>query len=93
MQVRDCGVVSLPKASIGDWLMFARARIVPISSQRPQGSFRREGGRALGIAERRFAAEDVVIVLGKPVCFIAHVLEQAECKRVAAEPQRLILLG
>jgi len=40
--------------------------------------------RVLGAAEGAFAAEQVVVVLGESVGFVAHVLEQSQCEGIAA---------
>ena len=37
-------------------------------------------------AERRFAAEDVVVVLGEAVGFVADVLQQPQCIGMPAQP-------
>ena len=41
--------------------------------------------------ESAFAAEHVVVVLRESVSFVSHVLEQSQCKRVAAQPQGIFL--
>ena len=49
--------------------------------------------RVLGAAEGAFAAEQVVVVLGESVCFVAHVLEQSQCEGIAAQADGFFLAG
>ena len=43
----------------------------------------------LSVAEGRFRAEQVVVVLGEAVRFVAHILEQSQRERMLAEQLRL----
>jgi hypothetical protein len=47
--------------------------------------------RVLGAAEGAFAAEQVVVVLSESVGFVAHVLEQSQCERIAAQADGFFL--
>ena len=49
--------------------------------------------RVLGAAEGAFAAEQVVVVLGESVGFVAHVLEQSQCEGIAAQADGFFLAG
>ena len=49
--------------------------------------------RVLGAAEGAFAAEQVVVVLGESVGFVAHVLEQSQCEGIAAQAYGFFLAG
>jgi hypothetical protein len=49
--------------------------------------------RVLGAAEGAFAAEQVVVVLGESVGFVAHVLEQAQREGIAAQADGFFLAG
>jgi len=46
-----------------------------------------------GFAERRLSAQQVVVVLSKPVCFIANVLEESQSEGVPAEFEGFRLPG
>ena len=45
------------------------------------------------LPELRFAAEDVVVVLGEAVRFVADILQQSQRECVAADAKRLVGTG
>src|SRR5690606_20451899 len=61
----------------------ASSAVLPLSfltAESAEG--RREGPLLLG--QRTFAAQNVVVVLGEPVGFVAHILQQPQGIRMAA---------